>query len=182
MRKVGGVLLAVAMLLPVGLIASPAGAAAVLTCTKITGKATFVPPVTPTASVTHKVTSKSTLSGCSGTKGITTGVATFSSTTPKFNCAQLLTNKKPLKATVTVKWNNGQVSGPGTLTETYVSVGVVKLTGKITKGTVFVGKTSTSEVSFLPPKGAKSVPCVSKGVNLTSTPTSFPKGQKLTIG
>ena len=170
------------MVLPVGLVASPAGAAApALTCTKLTGTATFTPPVTPTASVAHKVTSKSTLSGCTGTKGITSGVATFSSTTKKENCAQLLANKSASTATVTVKWNNGKVSGPGTLKETYVSLGVVKLVGKITKGTVFVGKTSSSEASFLPKAGSTKVGCVTPGVNLGKTNTSFPKGQKLTI-
>jgi hypothetical protein len=93
----------------------------------------------------------------------------------------LLTNKAASTATITVKWNNGTVSGPGPIKETYVSLGVVKLVGKITKGN-FLGKTSSSEASFLPPAGSKTIGCVTKGANLATTNVSFPKGQKLTIG
>lgn len=176
MRKVGGVLLAVAMVLPIGLVASPAGAAAVLTCTKLTGTATFTPPVSPTVSATHKIVSHSTISGCTGTKGISSGKVTFTSTSIKENCKILLANKKSSTATVTVKWNNGKVSGPGPATVSYVSLGVVKITSKMTNGP-FKGKTSVSKTLFLPTGGG----CLTKGKSLATTSVSFAKGTKLTI-
>jgi hypothetical protein len=178
MRKVGGILLVMAMVLPVGLIASPASAGApVLTCTKLTGTATFTPPVSPTVIATHKISSKSTISGCTGTPGVTSGQVTFTSTSIKENCKILLANKATSKATISVKWSNGKVSGPGTATVSYVSLGVVKITAKTTAGTIFLGKTSVSEALFLPKGGG----CLTAGKSLGTTSVSFPKGQKLVI-
>ena len=179
MRKVGGVFLAAAMLLPVGLIAAgPASAGApALTCTKIAGTATFTPPVSPTVSVTHNVSSKSTISGCTGTAGITSGVATFTSKgTTKQNCAQLIASKKVTTATITVKWSNGTTSGPGTATVTPVSTATVKITSKITKGQ-FAGKTSISTVLFIPKGGG----CITAGKSLATTTVSLKAGTKLVI-
>ena len=103
MRKVGGVLLAVAAILPIGLIAgAPPGSAATtgLTCTKLAGAVTWSPAV-PAAPKTGKsnVTLKGTLSGCTGTTKIVSGVIALPviKTTPASNCTLLLT--KPPKIT-----------------------------------------------------------------------------------
>src|ERR1700722_5449421 len=94
MRKVAGVLLAAAMLLPVGLVAAPAGAATLLTCTTLTGTAKWTPPVSPTVKATHNVVATGKISGCTGTKGITSGTFTFTSKgTTKENCAVLISSK-----------------------------------------------------------------------------------------
>jgi hypothetical protein len=74
MRKVGGVLLAVAMVLPLALIASPGGAAgAGQTCSKLTGTVTFAPPLPKIGSTKKVVTTFSVkggkLTGCTGPGG-----------------------------------------------------------------------------------------------------------------
>ncbi len=70
MRKTLGLLCAVAMMLPIGVLtAQPAAAAGGTTCKTNHGTATFTPPLPPLSSsktVNTTVRFKGTLSGCSG--------------------------------------------------------------------------------------------------------------------
>ena len=93
MRKAVGMLAATALLLPVGLLASPAGAATGVSCKTATGSATFSPALPKMGSAT-KVKSTITitgakLGGCTG--GVTSGTLnaklTFSTGS---NCSMLL--------------------------------------------------------------------------------------------
>ena len=82
MRKVGGLLLVLAVAVPIGLLATgPAGAAGGTKCKGGSSTATFTPALTPAAAKVQKPvrdtvkTTAGTLTGCSG--GGVTG-ATFS--------------------------------------------------------------------------------------------------------
>jgi hypothetical protein len=182
-NKCFGLLMAVGLLVPLGFIgASPAGAASLLTCTKLAGTATWTPPVSPTVKATHTVTAKATLSGCTGTKGITSGVTSFlSKGTTKENCAVLIASKAPSTASASVKWSNGKTSVLAKLTLTYGgSVGAQVITGKITGGTQtsFIGKTTKLTSQFIPNGGG----CLTKGVSLKTASVSLKKGTKSTLG
>ncbi len=176
MRKVGGVLLAVAVVLPIGLLASgPAGSATTgLTCTKLTGAVTWSPAV-PAAPKTAKsnVTLKGTLSGCTGTTKIVSGVIALPviKTTPASNCTLLLT--KPPKITQTggsITWASTKTKSTlGVLTLTPAGSAVYKATAKVTKGQ-FVGKTLTMVGAFKP-----------NGCPLTKATLTLKVGTKATI-
>ena len=183
MRKSFGLLLAVTMLLPLGMIAaSPAGAATLLTCTKLAGTATWSPPVSPTVIGLHNVSSSAKLTGCTGTAGVTSGTTTFSSKgTTKEDCAILLASKASSTATASVKWSNGKTSIFAKLTLTYAgNAGAEKIVGKVTGGTetAFVGKTSTLVSQFVPVGGG----CLTKGVSLKTATVALKAGTKSTLG
>jgi hypothetical protein len=133
-----GVLLTAAMVLPVGLFASPAGAVGGTACKTASGAATFVPGLPKFGSATKTkptVTIKGAkVGGCVG--GTVTG-ATLSATL-KFgtasNCSSLLAGKSGnVKGTIKIVWANAK----GTST-----IGAAKLTG-------VAGKPTTQVVSGL---------------------------------
>ena len=114
MRKTAGLLIAFALLIPVGIMAAaPSGAAAGAGCKAITGVATFkpaLPVITSKATVNTTVTIVSHLTGCTGPGGAS-GVATSTTKLTKANClnvTQSLSASKP--ATQSVKWVKGQTS------------------------------------------------------------------------
>ena len=154
MRKIPGILLAVAMLLPVGAIAAaPAGSATTgLTCTKLTGTVTWSPavPLGSKPKAASAVTLKATLAGCTGTKGIASGVIILP-TIPKAapqNCTSLVTTPPKLTRTGgSIKWNNKAKSTLGTLTLTPAGALTYKATAKVTKGQ-FLNETLTVTGSF----------------------------------
>jgi hypothetical protein len=160
MRKVAGILIVSAMLLPVGAIAAaPAGSATTgLTCTKVTGTATWSPgvPLASKPKAASTVTLKAALAGCTGTAGITSGVISLP-TIPKAapqNCLSLL--KTPPKLTRTggvITWNNKlkTKSTLGTLTLTPSGPLSYKATAKVTKGQ-FITKTLVVIGTFTPVK------------------------------
>jgi large repetitive protein len=134
MHKAAGVLAAVAMVLPVGVIASAAGAAVAMSCASVTGSTTYSPPLPSSGdptTVMASTTGTATLTGCVGL-GITSGKAVFSGQ-PRIdplNC-DTLTNLAST-GTTTVIWNTGQTS---TLNTAWPFE-----TGQVTSG-LFVGAT-----------------------------------------
>jgi len=151
MRKVGGILLAVAMVLPVGLAASPAGAAGGTTCKTNIGTSVFtpaLPPLSSSATVNSTTVGTGTITGCVG-GGVTS--ATYKSTIKysKFNCKQLVTyNPAGRVGTITTTWSNHQTS-TGTLTLHAIKGNIYKVnvTGVTTAG-LFKGMKLTTSFVF----------------------------------
>ena len=117
-----------------------------------------------------------TITGCTGTKGITKGSFVFTSKpTTAGNCSTLLTSKKATTATSTVTWNNKKKSVSSKVTLTPAGTATEKVTGKVSSGTQFKGKTFTATVVFTPQNGG----CQSK--DLSKASLSLKKGTKFVI-
>jgi hypothetical protein len=164
MRKVSGVLLAVAMTLPVGLVASPAGAAGGTTCKTNTSVATFKPALPILGSkvkVAYTVTSVGKLSGCVG-GGVTSGTYKTVQKVAPGNCTTLLTyNPKPGNpTTITTTWNTKKTS-TGTFLLHAIKGNTTKsnVTGSISAG-LFKGLKITTAFTFtaLTKNGCTKVP------------------------
>jgi hypothetical protein len=163
MRKVFGLMCAIALCLPVGVMsATSAGAAntVVPKCKLFSGTQTYTPGLPPTSSnVKVKPVSKTVgaFTQCTG-GGITKGTVNGSTkATEGTNCKALFANAgkpgKPTKATV--KWSNGQTStSSSVLTVTGVSGNSLKakLVSKTVAG-LGKGRTTTIEVLATPNKG-----------------------------
>lgn len=154
MRKVSGVLMAAALLLPATfIVAAPAGAAGGLTCSKLTGTATFTPPVPKTTPGKSNILLKANFASCTGTPGVTGGAVTLPlyKGTTKQTCTSLAL--KPTKIVVakggSVKWNKGAKSTLGADTITPAGLATYKSVAKVTAGQ-FVGKTITLTATFTP--------------------------------
>ena len=165
MRKVGGVLLALSLVVSATAIAAgSAGAAAntvLPTCKSLSGTQTFTPglPVI-TSKVLVKPVTKTTISivGCTG-GGITSGSSSGSTkATTGTNCATLVKNagKPGAPSTGVIKWSNGQTSNTSNVLTVTSKPGaspiVVKLVTKYTAG-LGKGKTSTATIVATPNKG-----------------------------
>jgi len=163
MRKVSRLLIAVALLLPVGItVAGPAGSAVKgPTCTKFSAKGTYTPPL-PKIGVTTLINSvnksTATLSGCTG--GGVTGATIVSSFKYKGNCSTFAgLSKGGVVSSPSTKftWSNHQTSTALTTTKALSKPGVqpavIQLTTKITSG-LFAGTTSTGKVLGTAAKGA----------------------------
>jgi len=164
MRKVGGVLLALWLVVSVTAIAAaPAGAANTVLpkCKSLSGTQTFTPglPVI-TSKVLVKPVTKTTISivGCTG-GGITSGSSVGSTkATTGTNCATLVKNagKPGAPSTGVIKWSNGQTSSTSNVLTVTSKPGatpiVVKLVTKYTAG-LGKGKTSTATIVATPNKG-----------------------------
>jgi hypothetical protein len=151
MRKVGGVLLAVAMVLPVGLAASPAGAAGGTTCKANTGVSTFKPalPIQKSkATVNSTTTGTGKITGCTG-GGVTGGTFKSVFKYAAYNCAKLLSyNPTPRVGTITTTWSNHQTStGSLTLHAIKGNLTKVNVTGTIASGQ-FKGLKLTTSFTF----------------------------------
>ena len=151
MRKVGGVLVAVAMVLPIGLIASPAQAAGGTTCKTNIGASVFtpaLPPLSSSATVNSTTVGTGKISGCVG-GGVTGGTYKSTLKYTAYNCKQLITyNPKPRTGTITTKWSNGQTStGTITLHAIKGSISKVNVTGVTTAG-LFKGLKLTTSFTF----------------------------------
>ena len=158
--KFAGVLLTTtAMLLPVGLFASPADAVGGTVCKTASGTATFLPALPPVSSTVKNkptVTIKNgKLAGCVG-GGVTS--ATLAATL-KFglasNCKSLLGGAATnTKGTEKITWNNKSTS-----TVTLTLAGVAKkptninATGPVTLG-LFKGSKQSGTLAFTLPAGA----------------------------
>jgi len=175
MRRIAGVLFAVAMVAPIGLVASPAGAAAGATCKTISGTAAFSPGLPP---VTAKTTAKPTvtiknakLGGCTG--GVTSGTL---SATLKFgianNCKTLIAGATTnTSGTATVVWNNKTTST--------IALKLVGVKGKPTQTTI-PGTVTTG--AFKGSKSSGTVVYTIAGGQCTSKPlTSVPFKQVTSI-
>ena len=153
MRKVAGVVFAVAMLLPIGLAASPAGAAGGTTCKPPSGKLTFSPGVGTTLKV-QTIAINLPITGCSG-GGVTGGTFKGTLKTNPVNLANLQKTASSLKLTTTITWNTKATSTFTASTVTKIGKTIVStVSGKITKG-LFVGLTfkSVQTVTFGPVVG-----------------------------
>jgi len=163
---------------PAGSTTSTPGAGTLLTCTKLEGTLTVSPPISPTVSEAHTLSAKGTLSGCTGTAGITTGALTFvAKVTAKLNCTQILSYSQPGTANASVTWSNGKTSTGANLAVTYEAVTTSTISGKFTSGTEFVGKTSKATTINSPNGGG----CVTKGVSLKTASLSLAPGTEYTV-
>jgi hypothetical protein len=150
-----------------------------LTCTTFTGKLTLSPPVSPTVSEAHDISVTGTLSGCTGTPGITGGDLTLSAKeADKLNCAQLISYAKPSTANVSVKWNNGKTSTGSEFVVGFVAVTKTTISGQVNGGDVFVGKTSTAATVNTPDGGG----CTTQGASLSTATLALAPGTNVNIG
>jgi hypothetical protein len=180
MRKAAGLLCALSLLVPMGMMAAgSAGAASATTqCKAVSGKQTYTPAlpiVTSKATVNTTVASTSKLTGCVG-GGVTSGVATAKSTIKNDNCALFVKNfGKPTKGTLSIKWNNGKTSAATTVLTSKSKVGanpvIVQLVTKFTGG-LFVGHSSTATLKATGNAGAKT--CISVGLSYFTFVNSGP--------
>src|SRR3954467_4676513 len=178
MRKIGGVLLAAAVALPLFVIGAPGGAAgAGQTCSKLTGTVTFKPPLPKIGSTKKVITTFSVklgkLSGCAGPGGAT-GTVTLTAKTTKPGTCSTLASGSTTNGTETIKWAKGAAStlkvkliSPKASTNATVS-------GSVSAGQ-FKGMKTTASAGYTLPKGA----CSSK--DLSSAAISLKKGTKLVI-
>jgi hypothetical protein len=181
MRKAAGLLCALSLLIPVGVIASSvAGAAASPTtqCKTLSGKQTYspaLPVITSKATVNTTIASTSKLGGCVG-GGVTSGVATSKSTMKNDNCALFAKNfGKPTKGTASIKWSNGKTSTVATTLTSKSKAGtspvIAVLVSKFTAG-LFAGHTSTVTLKATGNAGAKT--CISAGLSFFTFVNSGP--------
>ena len=164
-RKVAGFLVAAAMALPIGLIASPAGAAGATTCKTASGTATFSPAlpklgsaakVKPTVTITG-----AKLGGCTGGAKSGTFKASLKFSAAS-NCTSLLAGATTgTKGTETVTWNTLKIS---TVALTLVGVNghptQTKAAGGVTAG-LFKGSKQSGTLNYTLPTGA----CTSAGLS-----------------
>jgi len=156
------------MALPIGLVASPAGAATVgTTCKGASGTATFspaLPIVGATAKVKSTVTIKNAkVTGCNG-GGVTGG--TFSASlkfTVANNCSSLLAGGETgTKGTETITWNTKKTSTVAlSLKGVKGKVTQTNATGPVTKG-VFAKAKQTGTLNYTLPAGACTKTALSK--------------------
>jgi len=165
MRKGLGLLFAISLLAPIGVLtAGPAGAVntVVPKCKVFSGTQTYKPGLPPTSSSTlvkPVTTTAASLTGCTG-GGITKGTVNGSQKAKvATNCKKLFADAaahKPAPATVaTVKWSNGQTSTTSSvLTVTGATATALKAT-LVSKTTAGLGKghTTTIQVTATPNKG-----------------------------
>jgi hypothetical protein len=164
MRKGFGLLFAIALCLPIGVLtAGSAGAANTVLpkCKSLSGTQTYkpgLPPTSSTATVKPTTTTVANITGCTG-GGITSGKSsgTLKAKTAT-NCKMLFANAgKPAAATpATIKWSNGQTS---TTSNVLTVTGLTpqgnlkaKLVSKYVAG-LGKGKTSTVQIVATPNKG-----------------------------
>jgi hypothetical protein len=166
MRKVGGVLLAVAMLLPAALMTAPAGAAGGTTCKSGTASGAFapaLPPLTSKAKVKDVITATGALKTCTGS----VKAASFKFVSTKStgsNCSTLLTYTTTksglISGTLTITWNTKATS---TVALTFNDVKGKATTnapsGKVTAG-LFKGSSFKTTFTYkaVPATGCVSTP------------------------
>ena len=170
MRKIPVVVLAAALVVPFGAIASRAGAAGGTTCQTIKGSATFKPAL-PKLGVSTKVLSSvsvanGTFGDCVG-GGVTAGTVKLASKFSKpGNCATLATggSANPTKGTETITWNTKQTSTVAlTLTGVNGQPTQAKVTGTVAAG-LFKGAKQSGTVAYVIPKGG----CTAKALSIVA--------------
>jgi hypothetical protein len=177
MRKIGGVLLAAAVALPLFVMVAPGGAAgAGQTCSKLTGTVKFKPPLpkdkTKKVITTFTVTGGK-LTGCTGPGGASGTVSLTAKTTKPGNCSTLATGSTT-NGTETIKWAKGPAS---VITVKLVSpkASVNATVSGTVKSGQFQGKKTTASAGYTIPPGS----CVTK--DLSSAGISLKKGTKFVI-
>jgi hypothetical protein len=160
MRKVAGALFAVAIVLPVGLMASPSGAVGGTSCKTVSGAAAFSPALPKLGNATmvlSTVTAKGAkVGGCVG-GGVKSASASL---TAKFskpgNCTTLAQagSTNPTKGKGTWTWNSTKKSTIAlTLTGVKGAPTHAKLAGTVTAG-LFKGLKLSGLVAYAIPAGA----------------------------
>jgi len=135
--------------------------------------------VSPTVSEAHSISVTGTLSGCTGTPGITSGDLTLEAKeAEKLNCAELIAYQKPNTASVSVKWNNGTTSTGAEFVVTFQEVTKFLISGQITAGDAFVYKTATAQTVNTPDGGG----CLTGGASLSVVTMALAPGTNLAIG
>jgi hypothetical protein len=165
-RSVVGFLFAAALVLPVGLISSPAGAAGATTaCKTASGTATFSPALPKIGSKTKvkpTVTIKGAkVGGCTGTVKSGTFNASLKFANAS-NCDSLLKGAPTgTKGTEIITWNTKKTTTVGlTLVGVKGHVTQTKASGPVTAG-VFKGAKQSGTLNYTLPKGA----CTSAGLS-----------------
>src|SRR4051812_30656249 len=172
MRKAAGILAALSLVIPAGImVATPAGAAGTVTkCKKLAGVQHYnpaLPPLSqPTKMVNAKTTATATISGCLG-GGVRSGKVTTTPGKYHGNCKTLLATKKGTvtKGTAVIKWNTGKTTNAATTLTTLSAPNSpnpqLRLVTKFTKG-LFAGHSSSTTIKATAPSGA----CTSKPLAL----------------
>jgi hypothetical protein len=166
MRKATGLLFAMSLLVPVGVVAAgaPSGAAAAKgpTCKTFTASISVspaLPKLSSTAIVTATVKTTGKIGGCTGgpVAGVT-GANVSTSYKYKGNCTTLLSGKGGVTTlgASSLTWSNGKTSTIATTTTTTSKAGATPITlqlvTKVTKGQ-YVGTTAISTVKETAPPG-----------------------------
>jgi hypothetical protein len=183
MRRGLGLLFAISLVLPVGVMtAHSAGAAGTLPkCKSFTGTQTYnpgLPPLSSSTKVKPKVTTHLTIKNCTG-GGITGGKSDGSQTSKTAtNCTVLFSNagKPGAPTTGTIKWFNGTKQVATSQTSNVLTVTGTTTDGKSLKaklvthytGGLGKGKVSTAQVIATPNSGWCNTKPLSK-VNFHST-------------
>ncbi|MGO9876503.1 MAG: hypothetical protein ACLPVY_22230 [Acidimicrobiia bacterium] len=161
MRKAAGLLFAMGLLIPAGVLAAaPAGSAvAGPTCNTFTASVTVTPPLPrlgESLSVIATVRSIGKIGGC---KGDGVSYAAFTDSYKyRGNCTTFVTGKGGVTTPgpSSLSWSNGKASVATTTAALVSKVGVtpviLKITSKITKGQ-FVGTTASGNVKATSPAG-----------------------------
>ena len=163
MRKAAGLLFAMSLLVPIGVLtAAPAGSAVPKgpTCKTFAAAVTISPALPKVGSktiVTATIRSIGRIGGCSG--GGVTDAAFTDSYKYKGNCTTFVTGKGGVTTPgpSSLSWSNGKPS-VSTTTATLVSKSgatpiILKVTSKITKGQ-FVGTSASGNVKATAPAGS----------------------------
>ena len=181
MRKISGLLAALALLVPAGVMAAvaPSGAAAAKgpTCKTFTASVSVspaLPKIGSSAIVTATVKTTGKIGGCTGgpVAGVT-GAAVATVYKYKGNCTTLVNNKggTVIPGTSTLTWSNHKTSTILTTTTQTSKTGatpiILKLVTKITKGQ-YAGTTNTTNVKETAPPGT----CTTTGAS-KATLTGF---------
>ncbi len=148
LKKFLGVATALALMAPVGVIAaSPASAAALVTCAKPSGSVSFSPGYGATPKI-QTTTFSLPIKNCTGKGGVKSGTSkgkTVGKT--KQSCADFAKNAANQKTNVTITWNNHTTSKAAlkTAITTKGSSLIATVSGKISSG-AFKGKTAKTKV------------------------------------
>jgi hypothetical protein len=171
MRKAAGVLAALSLMIPAGiLVTTPAGAASATTkCKKLKGVQHFkpsLPALGQTKQVTAKTTATAKITGCKG-GGVTSGKVVTAPGKYHGNCTTLLSAKKGTvtKGKAKITWSNKKTSNVATTLTSLSGPGTanpkLKLVTKFVKG-LFAGHKSTTTITASAPSGS----CTTKNLAL----------------
>jgi hypothetical protein len=171
MRKAAGLLAALSLVIPAGiLVTSPVGAATPTTkCKKLSGTQHFnpaLPKIGATKQVNSKTTATAKITGCVG-GGVTSGKVVTTPGKYHGNCQTLVFAKKGTvtKGKAKITWNNHKTSNVATTLTSLSNPGStnpkLKLVTKFVKG-LFAGHTSTTTITASAPKGS----CTEKPLSL----------------
>jgi hypothetical protein len=147
--------MAVALTASMAVMAVPAGAATLLTCSPPSGSVSFSPGLTSKPAI-QTTTFNLPIKGCKGTKGVTSGTSKGSSKGTKAQTCLTFAAAGNTSTTVTITWNNKKTSSAKLATKIVKgapNVITATVSGKITKG-LFVGKTLKTTVKVTIPAGA----------------------------